>query len=68
MSGTGEGTLTYPNAFTQAVSVVASNVHGYNSCAFGEPYDVSLYGCMIRIMMSNGTHWQEKWKLVGMGY
>ena len=68
MSGTGELTLTYPNAFEVAVSVVASNVLKYGATAVSAPYEVTLSSCMLRNLNSAGSHFSEPWKLVGMRY
>ena len=68
MSGIGEQTLTYPNSFEFAVSVVASDVHHYNASAVTSPYDVTLTSCGLRTLNASGMHYTETWKLVGMGY
>ena len=68
MSGTGEQTLTYPNSFVSAVSVVASNVLKYGATAVSAPYEVTLTSCGLRTLNASGMHYTETWKLVGMGY
>ena len=68
MSGTGELTLTYPNSFVSAVSVVSSNVNTYGATAVTSPYDVTLTSCKLRDLNTTGAHFSEPWKLVGMGY
>ena len=68
MSGIGEQTLTYPNSFEFAVSVVASNVLKYGATAVTSPYDVTLTSCGLRTLNASGMHYTETWKLVGMGY
>ena len=67
MSGTGEQTLTYPNSFEFAVSVVASDIHHYNATAVSAPYEVTPTSCKLRNTVGY-EHYSEKWKLVGMGY